>query len=180
MTTSQPGDLVFFAGNPHNPVDLAIMLKTGGNLTHVECVYRVAPTGQVLTIGALSSGVTLHPLPALGIPAATAAHTSPARLPGALAWLRGQVGQPYSWNDIADQALTLLDPDAPVVSDGHYDCSHLAAVFLTHAGYPLPPALLARPELISPVSLARAVGLSVASAPQLLPPFLARVFPTGR
>lgn len=155
-----PGDLIFFAGNPLNPVDDAIMIRTGGKWVHVEIVVATPSDASPRTIGALASGITPHDLPAHGIPAMTAAHCSPARLPGTLTWLRGQVGQPYSWCDIADQGISLIAPSAPLLTDGRYDCSHLAAMFLTRAGYPLPATLLARPQLISPVALAHAVGLS--------------------
>ena len=161
----QPGDLVFFRGDLANPVDCAIMARTGGDLVHVEIVCAVDGS-QVQTIGALAQGIVRHPLPARGILAATSAHTSPARLPAALVWLGEQVGQPYGWTDILDQGESLLDPQAPLISSGAMDCSHLAATFLARAGYPLPASLMAQPPLISPVALARAVGVPVGPASQ--------------
>lgn len=166
LTPLHPGDLVFYIGDPANLVDDAIMVRTGGRFVHVEVVYDApgasSPASSLpRTIGALASGVTLHPLPAQGIPALTSAHllSSPARLEAALSWLRGQVGQPYGWECIADQGLALV-PGAPQLPAIHLDCSALAADFLTRAGYPFPAHAPGPLALVSPVSLARAVGLT--------------------
>lgn len=166
------GDLAFFPSHG-SLFDKLIELRTGDGdadtddtLTHVEIVVAVSPDGtRAETIGALAQGIVRHALPAGAILVATGARCLPERLPAMLTWLGAQVGERYGWDDIASQALTWLDRNGPYVAARHaMDCSHLAALALTIAGYPLPPDLIVNAALVTPASLYRAVTATVGTA----------------
>lgn len=151
------GDLLFYRGDG-SLFDQLIQWRTRGPFTHVE-----VDVGGGQSIGALSAGVTRHVI-STGRRTPDVAPTSvkclPDRLPMALDWLAQQVKQPYGWWDIADDGLSLALPHGPfVVVSRHYDCSDLSARFLWVAGYPLPADLIDAPQLVSPNSLARALGI---------------------
>ena len=71
----------------------------------------------------------------------------------ALVWLNMQVGREYSWADIVNAVAERWYQRMYLVQVQHYDCSALAAEFLTRAGYKLllwPYA----PQQITPAILA--------------------------
>lgn len=150
------GDLLFFRSHG-GLFDDAITLATGKPYTHVE--IQVSDTES---IGALTEGVVRHAIPAGADVAHVAAQIAPARLAEGLAWLARQVGHRYGWADITDDAEQLVaGKNAPVViKPGEMCCSDLATRYLLHCGYEgLPDALFDQPELVSPHTLASALGL---------------------
>lgn len=151
------GDVVLFGARRASLYDRLIAWRTGGPWVHVE-----VDLGDGTSVGALARGVVRHRLPQgrRCVLVATSTHCDPARLPAAIAWLEAHVGDAYGWDDIAAQALTLVFPRVPYLTQPlHMDCSDLTCRFLFAAGYPLPDALLDAPELVSPSSLARALGV---------------------
>ena len=78
----------------------------------------------------------------------------------AVAWLEQQVGDPYGYVDLIDQALDVLIPSNTIIisQTGHYDCSNLATAFLNKAGVTLPQNFLP-PYNVSPNDLAEFMGL---------------------
>src|SRR5579884_4016377 len=168
----RPGDLVLFEGDPRSLVDRAICAATHGPYSHVEVIVAGARGEQpCMSIGALSGGVVKHPLPwrgraHLAIP--TGAACDPERLPDALAWLEAQVGDGYGWLDCVADGLRALLPArlgsrTPfLVAPHRFDCSHLAAVFLAAAGYPLPPAMVESLGTVSPNDLWRMAARELA------------------
>lgn len=153
------GDVIFFRAEPGSVVDRVIAWRTGGPFVHCEI-----DAGDGTSVGALARGVVRHPLPAGrgAVTAPTGKDCVPSRLGEALAWLLAHVGDEYGWDDIAAQALSIVFPRGPFLTrTRRMDCSDLAGRFLWAAGYPLPPRLLDAPELVSPNSLARALGVKV-------------------
>lgn len=131
LTATQTGDIAFYKSHG-SLLDDAIQLRTGSDLVHVAVVEQ---RGQ--TIAATSGGITRQ---ALGdvyeVWRPTNAY-DPSRLAEALVWLRGEVGKPYGYADIANQVLLLAGND-PVLLDKSEDCSDLATKFLWIAGVALP------------------------------------------
>lgn len=112
--------------------------------------------GDGTAVGALSSGVSRHPLVP---PAATSTVPNLSSLDAGLSWLAEQVTQhdEYGWSNLVD-ALPILSLS---LNDPHeYDCSHLAASFILHAGGVAWLGPFADcPERTSPNDLARLAGL---------------------
>lgn len=146
------GDLLFYRSHG-GLFDDAITLATGAPYTHVE--IQVSATES---IGALSQGIVRHAIPGGADIARTRERIDADRLADGLAWLDRQVGKPYGWSDIADDAEHLIDPHAPILySPDRMDCSHLASVYLLVVGFPLPPEMIVALPLVSPNSLYQVV-----------------------
>ena len=145
------GDLLLYASDGSIP-DRIVASVTDGPYTHCEL-----DMGDGTAIGAVAAGVVRHALPA---PAARV-HLAPnlPELAAGLAWLAAQVTahDEYGWLDVLDAVphapLVLSDPDG-------YDCSHLAASFILHAGGAAWLGAFAdTPDRVSPNDLARLGGL---------------------
>lgn len=145
------GDLLLYVSDGSIP-DRIVARVTDGPYVHVE-----VDMGDGTAIGALAAGVSRHPLvtPAGRVPMAP----NLPELPAGLAWLAAQVTahDEYGWADLADAI-----PNVPIlVSDPDgFDCSHLAAAFILHAGGAAWLGTFAdAPGRVSPNDLARLAGL---------------------
>lgn len=144
------GDLLFFTGGSKLS-DRAIMWRTRGRFVHVEI-----DLGDGTSIGALTRGVTRHPIPDGALAVTTSAYTNGLLLPRARHYIESMVGKQYSGWDILDFAVSLLFPNGPfLISSTAVDCSQLATNFLIVAGYPVPLNSIMHTELVSPNDIAR-------------------------
>lgn len=154
------GDLAFYYDGT-SVFDWAIRKRTGSRISHVEVEVE-----NGLWIGALTRGVDIHPTPAASnvkIWHSDAVSTSP-KLSDGLKFLHTAVDNKYKYGaiDIFNQLLSLVKPDGIFLdSPTLFDCSHLAADFLITVDYPLPAELKLNPELVTPGSLARALGIDL-------------------
>lgn len=150
------GDILLYTSDGTLPDRVITALTGGGPYVHAEI-----DAGDGTAIGALASGVARHPLRA---PAARITVPGLVELVSGLAWLAEQVTahDEYGWADLADALphlpLSLTDPDG-------YDCSHLCAAFVLHAGGAAWLGVFADdPARVSPNDLARLGGV-LASSP---------------
>jgi hypothetical protein len=153
------GDVVFYRGKRGSLFDGVIeLVEHGGDIVHCEMVVSATQS-----IGALSSGVTKHAIPAGGIVARTGAKLDALRRHLMLTWLEGQVGKPYGWEDCLVAAEATVAPHGPFVvsGSGAMDCSHLVTAALQIGGYPLPAALAIEhlvPATVTPEELFEALA----------------------
>lgn len=134
------GDVLFYSGSWTNPIDVAIMTRTKSQIVHTGVVVnpndlRTGPDAQAL-ISARSNGIVYSSLDGYSHVMGVAEMEDAIRQSEALDWLKAQVGKPYGWADILNQALELAGQNA-VLLDKSYDCSHLVACFLWIAGLQL-------------------------------------------
>lgn len=150
------GDLYFFHGTWSSLDSIAIQLWTWGPRVHVE-----AEVEDGLFVGALSNGVSIHPLhrAPYDVFHSDLITTSPYLVDG-LTFLRNQVGDPYGWGDIIDDVTVKFLPRKFLIRDRHaFDCSDLIVRFLQVVKYPLlPQKMYETPEIVSPNSLFRALN----------------------
>ena len=160
MTTTQPGNLAFFRGDPHNRIDALIMRRTSSPWVHVGVVIE-----HGLMLSARSDGVRIEPLPG-GVTIAPTGAQLPA-CDDALRWLLQRAGDAYGFGDIFNQCVTWLNAhtpswlELPTLSFArHLDCSHLALDFLRIGGYPFSASAhiaTLQPENVTPGTLASIV-----------------------
>lgn len=161
--TTQPGDLAFFRGDPHKPVDALIMRRTRSPWVHVGIIIE-----HGLMLSARSDGVRIEPLPGGAAIAPTG-----AQLPAsddALTWLLQRAGDAYGFGDILNQCITWANAhtpswlELPTLSFARQrDCSHLALDFLRIGGYPFSSA--AHIQTLQPENVTPGVLASILSIP---------------
>lgn len=161
LLPSAPGDLLFFKGDPKNPIDRVIMRRTGSHWVHVGVVIE-----HRLMLSARADGVKIEPLPNGAL--LYVANGSLSHREEALRWLLQQAGDGYGFGDIFNQALLWLSAhhpwfDLPTLDFARRrDCSHLVYDFLRVGGYPFGPQAhiqLLQPERVTPGMLAAALGI---------------------
>lgn len=165
-----PGDLALYRSDG-SLIDRLVDRASGGlGFVHVEVIVQgQAPDGNPMSVGALGGGVTRHPLPITDTLAVVPVSTRLGEHGRfvALDWLAAQLGAPYSFLDIAADALGFVLPKALgsrtpfLVAPRSYDCSELAVRFLQHALVPwLPDAMIDDPARVSPNDLAHLFALA--------------------
>ena len=164
MMSSCVGDLIFV--RPTGPGDWMgslVARATDGPYCHVQ--IRIS---HFEVIEALGRGICRDTLASEPDPAdvARVGGSLPLeRMATAMNWLLNQVNDRYGVFDIVADALQLALPKALgsrtpfLVAPSSYDCSHLAATFISGTGYPLPLDLIADLPRVSPNALARALGV---------------------
>lgn len=170
------GDLIFVRPptDGSDPAGELIARATSGPYCHVRIVSETdgVADGEAQVVEALARSGVHHAYLTPPYPnhtrdvARIGALLAPERRAFAVGWLLRQVGDAYSFWDIAADAVCALLParwgsrTPLLVAPSAMDCSALAALFLLVAGYEWPSdALIASPERMSPNDLARLLGL---------------------
>lgn len=160
------GDLAFFRPARDDAEGRLVADLTRGPYCHVG--VRVGSE----TLSAQTSGVVEQRLGGADLLVATGVKC--LHLADALTWLMAQVGKPYSYAAVVQQAIeTAWDVFHPTLSFGPitvqvpvpplaqmfqshaFDCSSLATRFLIRGGYPLPAYVVENPDILTPNALAR-------------------------
>lgn len=162
----QAGDIVFVRPTIDDWTGALIAEATRGPYSHVRVAISSREVIEALPTGIARSLVGDMDQPHVVDVATTGSHLQVDRRAHALAWLIRQKGDPYNWFAIGADTLGIILPQrlgsrTPfLVAPSRYDCSELAARFLTHAGYKwLPDAMADYPTRVSPNDLARALGV---------------------
>lgn len=143
------GDVLFYMGKPDSIICDLIRWRTAGPFVHVE-----VDMGDGTAIGALTKGVSRHPLIPTAYIFKTSQKTDDSNIEQGLRFLVSEVNSEYGWNDILDAVLPswwrliVKDKDA-------FDCSHLVAKYLIIANaVKFPQFVIDRIQSVSPNDLA--------------------------
>jgi hypothetical protein len=148
------GDLLLYTSSG-SLSDRIIAWATHGPFVHVEIDLE---DGNA--IGALSTGITIHPyLRGQGRVEVPIGATEKDREYGLL-WALQQVNKQYGWVDIISNGLKILGIPFDIGETDHWDCSDFVTRYLLAARAAGPLGRLAdNPGLVSPNDIARAFGV---------------------